>query len=54
MKERYAVMETKTGVILVEGSYRFCRKWVFENCKYLKKYDINKDIDHEEVTIVVL
>ena len=54
MKTKYAVMEVKTGVVLVEGSYENCKKWIFENCKYIKKYDTWKDVDHEEVTITVL
>ena len=54
MKSKYAVMETKTGAILIEGSYEYCKKWVFDNCKYNKKYNIWKDVDHEEVTISLI
>lgn len=50
----YCVMETKTGVILVEGSYQFCKQWVSEHCKYIDKYDFWKDADHEIVTITVI
>lgn len=54
MKSSYCVMEVKTGVVLVQGSYEYCKKWIFENCKHNEKYDIWKDADHEEVTITVL
>lgn len=51
---KYAVMGSKTGVILVEGSMEYCQTWVFRNCKHIKKYDIWKDTDGEPVTIVTL
>lgn len=51
MKENYCVMEVKTGVILVPGSYEYCKNWIFSNCKYIKKYDCWKDSDHEVVTL---
>ena len=51
MKEKYCVMEVKTGVILVKGSYDYCTNWIFTNCKYVKKHDCWKDADHEEVTL---
>lgn len=54
MKNKYAVMETKTGVILVEGSMEYCQQWIFKNCKYIKKYDVYKDSDHQAVTIVTI
>jgi len=54
MKTTYSVMEVKTGVVLVQGSYDYCKNWVFENCKHNEKYDIWKDADHEEVTITVI
>lgn len=54
MSAQYAVMESKTGVILVEGSMKYCQAWVFSNCKHIKKYDIWKDADGEPVTIVTL
>lgn len=54
MKNKYAVMETKTGVILVEGSMEYCQQWIFQNCKYIKTYDVWKDKDREIVTIITL
>lgn len=54
MRETYGVMEVKTGVVLVKGSYEYCKNWIFNNCKYIKKYDTYKDADHEFVTITVL
>lgn len=54
MKSTYCVMEVKTGVVLVKGSYEYCKNWIFKNCKYIKTYDTWKDADHEVVTITVL
>lgn len=54
MKEPFAVKEVKTGVILVKGSYEYCKKWIFNNCKYIKKYDCWTDADHEEVTLMAI
>lgn len=53
MKANYAVMGKKTGVIFIEGTYKFCLKWMINNCHYLKKYDIYKK-DNEQVGIVLL
>lgn len=53
MKSNYCVMEVKTGVVLVKGSYEYCKNWIFGNCKYIKKYDTWKDADHEVVTLTV-
>lgn len=50
MKKCYCVMEVKTGVVLVKGSYDYCKNWIFANCRYIK-YDRWVDVDHEEVTI---
>lgn len=50
--KNYCVMEVKTGVILVKGSYEYCKKFVFENCKYNNNYDSWEDADHELVTII--
>ena len=52
MKANYAVMETKTGVILIEGTYEFCANWMIYNCKHNKKYGIWKDVDHKQVEII--
>jgi len=54
MKSKYCVMETKTGVVLIEGSYEYCKQWISQNCKYIEKYGIWKDADHEEVTITII
>lgn len=54
MKESYGVMEVKTGVVLVVGSYKYCKEWILKNCKYNEKYDTYADADHKFVTITVL
>ena len=54
MKVTYSVMEVKTGCVLLQGSYDYCQKWIFENCKHNEKYDIWKDAANEEVTITVI
>lgn len=54
MKNKYAVMETKTKIILVKGSMKYCQEWIFKNCKYIKKYDIWKDSAREAVTIITI
>ena len=54
MKAEYGVIEVKTGVILIVGSYGYCEKWISENCKYNEKYGIWKDVDNEPVTISII
>lgn len=54
MKLKHKVVEVKTGVVLVSGSYEYCKKWIFENCNHNEKYDIWKDADHEPITLTVL
>lgn len=54
MKSSYGVMEVKTGVVLVEGTYEYCEKWIRKNCHYNKKYGFWKDADHEQVSITLI
>ena len=49
--KNYIVMEVKTGVVLVQGSYDYCKNWVFKNCTHNEKRDIWADADREEITI---
>lgn len=53
MKPKYKVAEVKTGVVLVKGSYEYCKNWVFKNCNYNIKSDFWEDADHEGVTITI-
>lgn len=54
MKTTYGVMELKTRVVLVKGSYEYCKEWIFANCKHDKTFDFWRDADHEVVSITTL
>lgn len=49
--EKYVVKESRTGVILVSGTYEFCKNWVLNNCKYDKKTGSYIDLNREIITI---
>ena len=54
MKAEYCVIEVKTDVVLVLGTYEYCKKWISENCKHNEKYGFWKDVDNDPVTISII